>query len=363
MATKAARKVALLWRGDREARKTATLEGNRLQGVAEALHAVGITAEPAVYADEFAEEVREQLLEVDGVLVWVNPLDNGRDRSVLDAMLREIADQGVLVSAHPDTTQKMGTKEVLYRTREMGWGCDTRLYATAQAFREQFPLRLAEGNPRILKQNRGNGGDGVWKVELAPAHTGAMSASPLDQAPQAETRVRVRHAARGSAEEHIALGEFFARCDAYFSGSGRIIDQAWQERLPEGMVRCYVVRDEVAGFGHQAVNALVPAVPGMAPGEFPRTTQRLYYPATQPEFQALKVKMDKEWVPAMQALLGIEAASLPVLWDADFLYGPKTAAGEDTYVLCEINVSSVHPFPESALAPLARETLARLNGL
>jgi hypothetical protein len=49
---------------------------------------------------------------------------------------------------------------------------------------------------------------------------------------------------------------------------------------------------------------------------------------------------------------------LPVLWDADFLYGPKTAAGEDSYVLCEINVSSVAPFPESAVAPVAKAALA-----
>jgi hypothetical protein len=30
-------------------------------------------------------------------------------------------------------------------------------------------------------------------------------------------------------------------------------------------------------------------------------------------------------------------------------------------VLCEINVSSVSPFPESAVVPLAREVLARLT--
>ena len=30
-------------------------------------------------------------------------------------------------------------------------------------------------------------------------------------------------------------------------------------------------------------------------------------------------------------------------------------------MLCEINVSSVYPFPEDALAPLAAETMARLQ--
>ena len=33
-------------------------------------------------------------------------------------------------------------------------------------------------------------------------------------------------------------------------------------------------------------------------------------------------------------------ASLPIIWDADFLYGPCDRAGTDTYVLCEINASS-----------------------
>ena len=54
--------------------------------------------------------------------------------------------------------------------------------------------------------------------------------------------------------------------------------------------------------------------------------------------------------------LGIEADQLPVLWDADFLLGPKDAAGQDTYVLCEINVSSVSPYPEWA-NPLLATTL------
>ena len=52
---------------------------------------------------------------------------------------------------------------------------------------------------------------------------------------------------------------------------------------------------------------------------------------------------------------------LPIIWDADFLYGPRTAAGDDTYVLCEINVSSVMPIPDQApaeIARLARERLA-----
>src|SRR5579872_66777 len=113
-------RVAIVWRGDAAARRAATPQNNRFYRIFEELAALGIAAEPAVFAEEFIDEVRTQLLDVDGVLVWVDPLSNGRSRAVLDPLLREIAAQGSWVSAHPDTVLKMGVKEVLYRTRELG---------------------------------------------------------------------------------------------------------------------------------------------------------------------------------------------------------------------------------------------------
>jgi hypothetical protein len=63
----------------------------------------------------------------------------------------------------------------------------------------------------------------------------------------------------------------------------------------------------------------------------------------------------------VQRRFGIETGNLPVLWDCDFLLGPRTASGADTYVLCEINASSVSPFPESAVAPVARAAVEAAN--
>lgn len=130
-----------------------------------------LKAEPAVYSDEFCKEVHEQLLKTDGVLVWRNPIQDGSDRSILHPMLREVAKAGVFVSAHPDVILKMRTKEILYTTRHMDWGGDTHLYPNLGNLRESLPARLATG-PRVLKQLRGNGGNDVWRVELAGAGTG-----------------------------------------------------------------------------------------------------------------------------------------------------------------------------------------------
>jgi hypothetical protein len=166
----------------------------------------------------------------------------------------------------------------------------------------------------------------------------------------------VRQAPGGSPEEEMPLAEFVKRCEIYFAGSGRMIDQPYQERLPDGMIRCYLVHNRVEGFGHQAINALHPPPPGAPAIEALRPGPRLYYPPTRPDFQPLRRKLEDEWLPAMQRVLGIDTPSLPVIWDADFLLGPRDHDGRDTYVLCEINVSCVSPFPPEALVPLAHAT-------
>jgi uncharacterized protein DUF6815 len=60
-------------------------------------------------------------------------------------------------------------------------------------------------------------------------------------------------------------------------------------------------------------------------------------------------------------LLDIPTASLPALWDADFLYGRKAQDGRATYVLCEINVSSVAPYPDSAAPKVAEAVVAAVR--
>jgi uncharacterized protein DUF6815 len=343
-------RIALLWRGDRDARAKATPSNTRLSPVFEALASVNVAAEPAVYSDEIVDEVRDQLLGLDGVLVWVDPVSDGHDRSKLDPMLREVAAKGVWISAHPDVILKMGTKEVLFRTRQLGWGTDTHLYRSLQELREQLPLQLASG-VRVLKQNRGNGGIGTWKVELS---ADSSSSAGLD------TIVHVLHARRGSVEENLTLRDFITRCDQYFTGTGCMIDQPFQPRLSDGMIRCYMVGDQVAGFGHQLVKALMPSPVGIEPA---LPGPRIMSDASESAFQSLRRKMESEWTPEMMRILNIDRASLPVIWDADFLYGPKSETGEDTYVLCEINVSAVFPFPEHATPKIANAVASRISSM
>ena len=124
---------------------------------------------------------------------------------------------------------------------------------------QELPLRLASGKARVLD-------DIAAMVETAYGKSSCPMRPPVPIAPRRspaqlhrrQTLIRVRHAKRGCSEEEITLGEFYGRCEPYFSANGRIIDQEYQERLPEGMIRCYLVHDRVVGFGHQAINALFP---------------------------------------------------------------------------------------------------------
>src|SRR5688500_9240209 len=99
-------KIAIVYPGDYETRKTATADNNRFSQLFYAFAELGVQAEPAVYRPDFWEEVYHQLLQADGVLVWVNPIQDGHNRSVLDAMLRKVAEAGIFVSTHPDIIMK-----------------------------------------------------------------------------------------------------------------------------------------------------------------------------------------------------------------------------------------------------------------
>ena len=140
-------------------------------------------------------------LGLDGVLVWVNPIEQGLDRSKLDPLLREVAEAGVWVSAHPDVIPRMATKQVLVDTR--GDELERRDAPLPHA-RQLRELPTASRGPLVLKQQRGMVATGVWKVEPGRAYQ----------------LVRVQHAAKRQPSEVMPLGSFVARCEPYFANGG-----------------------------------------------------------------------------------------------------------------------------------------------
>jgi len=322
-------RVGLLWRLEWD--PVDDPQTCKLHGVFAAFAELGVAAEPVVYLDESVEAVRAQMLALNGVLVWVNPIEQGLDRSQLDPLLRDVGAADVWVSAHPDVIMKMGTKLVLADTQGMSWGTETHVYGSAAELRER--LSAVEG-PRVLKQYRGMGGNGVWKVELVEPGI-----------------VEVQHAVRDAVPERLSVQEFVDRCKSYFDGDGRMVEQPFQPRLDEGMVRVYMTHDEVVGFALQYPRGLLPP----SPEEAPKPPKR-FEEATAPAYQDVRAQMESEWAPELMRILDIDKHELPVIWDADFLRGD-----DGRYVLCEINVSSTFAFPEHAMPGVARAAVARIS--
>jgi hypothetical protein len=336
--------VALLYPGDRGMRDRSDPAESRFAALFAAFGAAGVRAEPAVWHDDFADEVAAQLRRVDAVLVWCNPIEDGRRRDRLDTLLGDVARDGVLVSTHPDTILRLGTKDVLVDTRDLPFGCDVQRVDSLDQLATGLPGRLANG-PRVLKQHRGHSGIGVWKVEWD---------DPVRRT------VRLRHARRGSEEETVDWPTLLVRLAPYFepANGGHMIDQSWQPRLAEGMVRAYLVGDRVGGFGHQAINALFPDRPGDPPTP---VGPRLYHGSDDDRFQDLKRRLESGWIDALCGHVGVSSERVPLLWDCDFILGEHDPDEPERYVLCEVNVSSVSPFPPSAIAPLVAAVRERVR--
>jgi hypothetical protein len=311
---------------------TLDLRASRFSLIAAALVREGLTPIPCRYDEADAETFEQAVNGCDAALVWVNPVQDGRFRRDLDTRLRRAAAAGVLVSAHPDVIDRLGVKAVLPRTRELGWSGDAHHYETADRLRAELPERLS-GGPRVLKQNRGASGIGVWKVSRIDGET-----------------VEVLEAASRTPPRRQPLADFLDARAAEFARVDGFVDQAFQARLPDGMIRCYMSGDRVAGFGWQKVRALLDDQPPP-----PRT----YSGPDDHRFQALRRRMEAEWTPGLIRVLGLQARQLPAIWDADFLFGE---GGPLDFVLCEINVSSVHPMPDEAPPAIARTLAGRLAG-
>jgi hypothetical protein len=338
-------RVGLLRRGDRSTHPPVLRKEAALASLRVALAGRGVEVEAVAWADDAAEEVVEQLSHLDAVVVWVNPIEEGATRARLDEALRRLAERGLYVSAHPDVIAVMGTKEVLYRTRDFTWGSDVAWYATPAELAERLPARLDRYRRLVVKQARGNGGQGTWSVER-------LDAGPEAGRVSGATPVRVRHAqTKDASSTEMTLADFVDSCAGAFGWSNGAIDQPYQERLAEGMVRAYLSGGEVVGFARQWPGGLI------EPGAREATPPSFMTGPERPEWQGLRRRLEATWVPQLQRRLGLDAPALPVLWDADFFFGPA----EDSWVLCEINASSVAPFPDEAADGIASSLLARLG--
>ena len=81
-------------------------------------------------------------------------------------MLRELVNNGVEGLPHPDAMIAYGAKNSIERLKGTSIVPeDVYTYYDFDALKEMLPKSLKNG-VRVLKQNRGSTGEGIWRVEL-----------------------------------------------------------------------------------------------------------------------------------------------------------------------------------------------------
>jgi hypothetical protein len=158
----------------------------------------------------------------------------------------------------------------------------------------------------------------------------------------------------------MPLRDFINHCASHLAWSGCLIDQPFQPRLSEGMLRCYFSQERVVGFCRQwPIRGLLNPAEARAATTAARAS--IMESVDAPAYQNLRRQAEQDWLPQLLDLLDLTPDSLPAIWDADLLFGEKDLQGQDTYILCEINTSAVWPFPPTAAQKIAETAHAHLT--
>jgi hypothetical protein len=103
----------------------------------------------------------------DALLVRVNPGQLSQNtpegtQERFDALMTARVNAGVLVFSAPAVQTGMGAKDALVRIRGLSCGLpDTLAYYTPEELEAGFKQTMAF-QPRVVKQNRGSSGEGIW---------------------------------------------------------------------------------------------------------------------------------------------------------------------------------------------------------
>eukprot|EP00429_Kryptoperidinium_foliaceum_P064251 CAMPEP_0176063672 /NCGR_PEP_ID=MMETSP0120_2-20121206/31757_1 /TAXON_ID=160619 /ORGANISM="Kryptoperidinium foliaceum, Strain CCMP 1326" /LENGTH=425 /DNA_ID=CAMNT_0017397247 /DNA_START=95 /DNA_END=1372 /DNA_ORIENTATION=+ len=321
-----------------------TVDGHRFDSIpiAEGIRKTGMTCELLSYDKDRHDEFFQCLKSFDAIIVRCNPgqiTAAGGDQGKFDEAMMELS-KTKPVWPTPDAMSKMGVKEALCMIKHMDFGLhDTFAYFTPEEVAAGFKKTIAF-QPRVVKQNRGSAGEGIWIVKLK---SGDYCKKFGDREASDDEMLVLTEACDNHTEEHT-VAEFIEFCvngrtptsgkwasvgtGRYLAGGraagGQLVDQRFLPRISEGEARFLMVGREVYRVEHYVYIGGV--------GGETRTTM---YKPDAPEFVAMKEKLEAD-VPKIMSALGLPMSSLPLLWAADFIPvdGHKTP-----YVVGEFNCS------------------------
>lgn len=209
--------------------------------------------------------------------------------------------------------------------------------------------------PRVIKQNRGSSGEGIWIIKLKSEN---YCKNFGDRSCTDDEVLEMMEACDNHSETHT-VAEFIEFCvngrtsksgkwdtvgtGKYLEGGkaagGQLVDQRFCPRIVEGEVRMNMIGDTCTGIIHKKPKAGgISAVGGTG-------SIYTFYGPDAPEFKQLSEDFLKNSIPTLMDSLDLKGEPLPLWWTGDFINAdpgkPGTPCTIDKWIVGEFNCSCV----------------------
>jgi hypothetical protein len=316
----------------------------------------GMSCQLVNYVHDEHDKFFEVIKGFDALVVRCNPGQikaDGGSQEKFDNSMRELQKLGKQVWPSPDVMEFMGAKDALCKIAHMNIGLeDTLAYYTAEDFTAGFKKTMAF-QPRVIKQNRGSAGEGIWICKLKAENYCATFGERLCEDGEL---ISMMEANDNHAEEHT-VAEFVEFClngrteksgtwtskgvGKYLEGGkeagGQLVDQRFCPRIVEGELRYNMVGPKLVGVIHKK-----PAEGGISAVGGTGSIYTFYGP-DEPLFANLTDGFINKDMNSVMPALGLGKEPIPLWWTADFINAspPGTPSAEEKWIVGEFNCSCV----------------------
>lgn len=292
-----------------------------------AIKAKGWDCEVVYFRDEWKDTIVDYAKnKFDAYISRINPGNLPKGEKVYFEALRELSEHGLIGMSSPDAMLNFGAKDALVKLASTDLvPDDTYAYYDIETFKKTFPTSLSYGE-RVLKQNRGSTGEGIWRVQIADD----IKYQPGDSIPLT-TKLKCTEAVDNHVE-YITLADFMTFCEKYIVGdNGMLVDMRFMPRIKEGEIRILMVGATPIFVVHKK--------PADSEDAFSATLfSGAKYTYDKPEDWQALIDLFNAALPTISNKLG--GFDIPLIWTADFMLDWDENKN-DTYVLGEINCSCV----------------------
>merc|ERR1719162_1933001 len=292
----------------------------------------------------------------DALVVRCNPGQikaDGGNQNKFDEGMRALRKGGIQVWPSPDVMEFMGAKDALTKIADMNIGLeDTFAYYDEKVFSDGFKKTMAF-QPRVIKQNRGSSGEGIWIIKLK---SGEYCKTFGERSCADDEVLDMMEANDNHSEEHT-VAEFIEFCvkgrtsksgtwtskgeGKYLAGGkaagGMLVDQRFCPRIVEGELRYNCVGESLVGIIHKKPKeGGISAVGGTG-------SIYTYYGPREKKFAGLTKSFTGPELAKIMPALGLESEPIPLWWTSDFINSSPegTAAKDEKWIVGEFNCSCV----------------------